>query len=127
AAVTAFLAARTPAADPAYALVRAVVGDMLGRPPDTRIGALARDHGVSERTLQRLFRELVGVSPGWVLRRHRLHEATERIGADPGQDLAALAYALGYADQAHLTGDFRAQVGVTPAAYARACRAARGA
>ncbi len=125
-AVTAFLRARAPAADPAYVLLRAVVADMLARPPETRVGAIARDHGVSERTLQRLFRDLVGVGPKWVLRRHRLHEATERIAADPDADLAGLAHALGYADQAHLTGDFRAQVGVTPAAYARACRAGGG-
>lgn len=124
--MTAFLRPRTPDSDPAYALVRAIAADMLGRPPDARVGAIARDHGLSERTLQRLFRELVGVSPKWVLRRHRVHEATERLAADPDTDLAGLAYALGYADQAHLTGDFRAQVGVTPAAYARACRAAAG-
>jgi AraC-like DNA-binding protein len=124
AAVERFVAPRVPDRDPAFALVRAVAADMLGRSPDARIPDIARDHAVSPRTLQRAFRETVGVSPKWVLSRYRLHVAAERLAADPEPDLAALALELGYADQAHFTGDFGATVGVTPSAYARACRAA---
>lgn len=36
-------------------------------------------------------------------------------------DWAAIAQDLGYHDQAHLIRDFRAQIGSTPAAYARRC------
>lgn len=125
AAVTAFVAPRIPQRDPAYALVRAVAADMLGRAPDARIPDVARDHGVSERTLQRAFRACVGVSPKWVLARYRLHEATERLASAPDEDLARLAFELGYADQAHFANDFRGTVGVAPSAYARACRALR--
>jgi AraC-like DNA-binding protein len=126
AAVERFLALRIPDHDGAFSLVRAVAADMLGRSPDARIPDIARDHAVSPRTLQRVFRETVGVSPKWVLSRYRLHVAAERLAADPEPDLAALALELGYADQPHFTGAFRATVGVTPAAYARACRAAAG-
>lgn len=125
-AVEAFVRPRLPGHDPAFALVRAVAADMLGRSPDARIPDIARDHAVSPRTLQRVFRETVGVSPKWVLSRYRLHVAAERLAADPEPDLAALALELGYADQPHFTGAFRATVGVTPSAYARACRAAAG-
>jgi AraC-like DNA-binding protein len=126
-AVEAFVGPRLSAHDPAFALVSAVAADMLGRSPDARIPEIARDHAVSPRTLQRVFRETVGVSPKWVLSRYRLHVAAERLAADPDPDLAGLAVELGYADQAHFTGDFRATVGVTPSAYARACRAAAAA
>ena len=34
-------------------------------------------------------------------------------------DLAEIAVELGYADQAHLTSDFRAATGTTPGAYRR--------
>ena len=44
--------------------------------------------GYSQRTLQRLFREYVGVTPKWVLERIRLHEAAERM-ADGEGDWAA--------------------------------------
>jgi AraC-like DNA-binding protein len=72
------------------------------------------------RRLQRLFSDYVGVGPKWVIRRYRLHEAAARAADGAGLDLVRLAAELGYADQAHLTRDFTAMVGVPPARYARA-------
>ena len=54
----------------------------------------------------------MGVSPKWVMRRARLHEAAERADSGEVVDWAALAADLGYADQAHLTRDFTATIGV---------------
>ncbi|HEX4657931.1 MAG TPA: AraC family transcriptional regulator [Streptosporangiaceae bacterium] len=81
---------------------------------------LAAVTGLPVRRLQRLFAEYVGVGPKWVMRRARLHEAAER--ADRGLDVAwaELASDLGYADQAHLTREFTAMIGVPPGRYARA-------
>lgn len=121
AAVEHFLAARMPAPDPTFDLVQDVVRDMLRRAPDVRVAAIAHDHGVSERTLQRAFSTHVGVGPKWVLRRYRLHTAADRIGAEGADDLAGLAYELGYADQAHFANDFRRAIGMQPTAYAVAC------
>jgi AraC-like DNA-binding protein len=58
----------------------------------------------------------------WVMRRARLHEAALRAEADGSAavDWAALAVDLGYADQAHLTRDFTATLGVPPTRYATA-------
>ena len=70
-----------------------------------------------------LFRSLadyVGVSPKWVMRRARLHEAAEHADSGEPVDWAALASDLGYADQAHLTRDFTVTIGVPPARYAAA-------
>ena len=61
------------------------------------------------------------MGPKWVLQRDRVHEAAERMVADPGLDLAWLALDLGYADQAHFSSDFRARTGRTPSAYLAAC------
>jgi AraC-like DNA-binding protein len=72
--------------------------------------------GRSPRSLQRLFREYVGVSPKWVLQRLRLHEAAERMLE--GRDWAALALDLGYFDQAHFIHDFKAVTGRSPGEYA---------
>jgi AraC-like DNA-binding protein len=83
-----------------------------------RVTALAEVFGVPERRLQRLFAEYVGVSPKWVLRRARLLEAARRADAGDVVDWTALALDLGYADQAHLTRDFTATLGVPPARYA---------
>jgi AraC-like DNA-binding protein len=78
---------------------------------------LAAATGRSPRALQRLFREYVGVTPKWVLRRLRLQEAAERMAGGAG-DWAALAVDLGYFDQAHFINDFRRVVGRSPAEYA---------
>ena len=76
-----------------------------------------------ERTLQRMFLQYAGVSPTWVIRRYRLLEAAEAVREGTAVSWAEVAAGLGYADQAHLTRDFRAAIGQTPAAYARAQRA----
>ncbi|WP_188534376.1 helix-turn-helix domain-containing protein [Kocuria dechangensis] len=85
-------------------------------------GDLARELHVSERTLQRLAARFVGMPPQLLLRRRRLQEAAERVRADPAADLGALAADLGFADQAHLTREFRSVLGATPRGYGRAQR-----
>lgn len=97
-----------------------------GLPEVRRVDHLAAETGTTVRRLQRIFAEYVGVTPKWVLMRHRVHLAAELIARDPGCDLAEVALELGYSDQAHFTGDFAHAVGCPPAAYAARCRAADG-
>jgi AraC-like DNA-binding protein len=82
------------------------------------VARLASDVGVSSRTLQRMFARSAGVSPAWVLRRFRLLEAIERVRDGGRVSWAEVAADLGYSDQAHLTRDFTATIGITPSAYA---------
>jgi AraC-like DNA-binding protein len=119
-AVDAFLLERMPEPDEGFELVAEATRLTLEDPDVTRVVDLAERLAVSRRTLQRLFRERVGVTPKWMLRRYRLHEAAERISADGVDDWAALALDLGYFDQAHFIRDFKAVVGRTPADYAAA-------
>jgi AraC-like DNA-binding protein len=72
------------------------------------------------REVRRLFLQYAGVSPTWVIRRYRLLEAAESVREGGQVSWAEVAAGLGYADQAHLTRDFRAAIGQTPAAYAEA-------
>jgi AraC-like DNA-binding protein len=51
------------------------------------------------------------------MRRARLHEAALRADGGEPVDWAALAADLGYADQAHLTREFTATIGVPPSRY----------
>jgi len=118
AAVFALLRARRGSPDPGVELVVAAAQTMRAGSAGMRVADVAAEHGVSARTLQRLFRDHVGVTPKWVLQRYRLHEAAERIASGEATDLAALAQDLGYFDQAHFGNDFRRYVGVPPASYA---------
>jgi AraC-like DNA-binding protein len=83
-----------------------------------RLGDLCERAGTGPRTLQRMFLQFAGVSPTWVIRRYRLLEAAEAVREGNPVSWAEIAAGLGYADQAHLTRDFRAAIGQTPAAYA---------
>jgi AraC-like DNA-binding protein len=115
-----FLLPRLPETpDPVAQDVATMVDRMTGAPDLFRVDQAAGELNVSVRTLQRLFSEYVGASPKWVLRRARLHEAAARADQGTTVDWAALAADLGYSDQAHLTRDFTATVGTSPAAYAR--------
>lgn len=87
-----------------------------------RLDDLAARAGITPRVLQRLFARHAGVSPTWVLRRYRLLEAAEAVREGERVVWSEVAGALGYADQAHLVRDFRAALGRTPEAYARALR-----
>ena len=120
AAFTAFLADRLPdgptVGEELSDLVEAAVS---GHRPVTRVSELARTHGTSVRTLQRLFAEHVGVGPKAVLDRYRVLAAAE-LARTPPSSWADAAARLGYADQAHLTADLTATFGAPPAAYARA-------
>ncbi len=83
-----------------------------------RLPDLCARSGVGPRKLQRMFAEHAGVSPTWVLRRYRLLDAAEAVRDGQQVSWAGVAADLGYADQAHLSRDFRAAIGKPPAAYA---------
>lgn len=108
-----------PAPDPVVDQVAALVDSIDGAGWLTRVDQLAAESGLSVRSLQRLFREYVGIGPKWVIQRRRLLEAAERVHEGEQVAWAALADDLGYSDQAHLVRDFTAAVGTPPATYAR--------
>ena len=105
---------RDSVAEQAADLVACITAD----PALRRVDELAAASGMTARSLQRLFADYVGVSPKWVMCRARLHEAAERADSGEQVDWAELAASLGYADQAHLTRDFTATIGVPPTRYA---------
>ena len=120
--VEAFLRERRPAPDPQVELVGRIVAALLHDRLISRVDDVTERFGISPRTLQRLFQRYVGVSPKWVLRRYRLHEAAAALEREQHRPWAEVAAELGYFDQSHFIRDFTAAVGMTPVAYAQACR-----
>lgn len=120
--VTLLAAALEQAVDPERSLPAARVAEAarIAEQDRTvrRLGDLCERAAVGQRTLQRMFLQYAGVSPTWVIRRYRLLEAAESVREGKPVSWAQVAAGLGYADQAHLTRDFRAAIGQTPAAYA---------
>jgi AraC-like DNA-binding protein len=83
------------------------------------IGALAKDLGCSRKHLTLRFRHEFGISPKLLARILRFDRAVRLIGAGRVASLADLAAASGYADQAHLSREFRIFAGSAPAAFLR--------
>lgn len=111
-----------PKPDPTIALIAAILERIESTPDLSRVDDLATHAGLSMRDLQRLFADYVGVSPKWVIRRARLHEAAHRLSQGDPISLSSLAQELGYFDQAHLTRDFTRHVGRPPSTYHQASK-----
>ena len=111
------------APDRRYDRLLDVVADMLADPTLHTVAAVADRHGVTVRTLQRLFTHYVGVGPKWVLARYRMHDAVAELHDGWDGTLTDLAVRHGWYDQAHFTRDFTALVGMSPGEYRHRLRA----
>ncbi|MCO1578096.1 helix-turn-helix domain-containing protein [Crossiella sp. SN42] len=117
-AVETYLRPHLPPQDPRTEEAADVVHTIATTPTLTRVEDLAQHEKTTVRQLQRLFHDYVGATPKWVIRRYRLHEVTQRLANHDPINWSALAADLGYADQPHLTRDFKSIFGETPTAYA---------
>ncbi|MCO1659374.1 helix-turn-helix domain-containing protein [Pseudonocardia humida] len=118
----AFLRERWPPHDPQVEYVGRIVATLLHDRTIARVDDVTERFNIAPRTLQRLFARYVGVSPKWVLRRYRLHEAAAVLDREQHRPWSEVAAELGYFDQSHFIRDFTAAIGMTPVAYAQACR-----
>lgn len=100
-----------PAGRRAQRIARAA--DILATSPGLTARGLADKLGISIRTLDRSFLAQTGLRPGEYLRIHRYHAARRAIAAGE-TGLAQIAIDSGYADQAHMTREFRRFSGLTP-------------
>lgn len=87
------------------------------------VAALAADLGVTERTLERVFNERVGVGPKSFGRIARFRRLVDALAPTAEPDWCGHAFDAGYYDQAHMIREFRALAGVTPTDYLRELRA----
>lgn len=123
-AASCWLRSVLPEPDEAIAEADRLVTGILEDCEILTVNALAVRTGMGKRSLQRLFREYVGVPPKWVIRRYRLHELVERLNAGVRLNWSQVALDLGYFDQAHLVNDFRSVTGYSPCQYQRRLQSA---
>jgi AraC-like DNA-binding protein len=87
--------------------------------PDATAEAVGSGLGLSERQLRRRCQAAVGYGPRTLTRVLRFRQFLSRVDAGEAADLAEVAAAVGYADQAHLTRESTRLAGLPPAALAR--------
>lgn len=71
------------------------------------------------RTLERKFKRSSGFTVKDISGLMRFEQVRNRLWHEPDSNLAGLAHELGYADQAHLSKEFKRYSGTSPAAFAR--------
>lgn len=113
---------RLPKPDDDALLVDEIVSAVEADRSLLRVEQLADRFDIGIRRLQRLIGSHIGFSPKWLIQRYRLQEAAAALRDEHPPALAELAAALGYADQAHFSREFKTVVGWTPGAYAAAAR-----
>ena len=74
---------------------------------------------MSTRTLQRIFKKEVGLSPKNVLRIARFNDAIRKIGQDNFTEFVEVALASGFFDQAHMVNEFQKLVATSPSKFRR--------
>ncbi|MGE0550634.1 MAG: helix-turn-helix domain-containing protein [Kofleriaceae bacterium] len=92
---------------------------LLGRggDEDTQVSRVARTLALSERQLERRFRDRIGMSPRRFVSLRRFERAVEL--ATSSRSLTRAAVEAGYYDQPHFNREFRRFTGVAPSAWLR--------
>ncbi len=102
--------------DPA---ARQVALALIADPADDRpLAELAAETGTSVRTLQRRFRDETGLAFQTWRRRAGLQQAMGWMAR--GENITAVAHRCGFSSGSAFTAAFRAELGITPAAWRRA-------
>jgi AraC-like DNA-binding protein len=108
----------TPGNEPlAVARARELLESRLAEPPS--LEDLAAAVNLSPFHFARVFRQATGLAPHAWLKQRRLARARELLRS--GLPALAVAVTLGFADQSHLSRQFKQAYGVTPGAYRQAC------
>ncbi|MFZ5893362.1 MAG: helix-turn-helix domain-containing protein [Myxococcota bacterium] len=87
-------------------------------PGDARLSVLAREFGVSVRTLERRFQDSVGMGPKQYQRVARIAKVLMRLNENGG-NWSRIASACGYYDQSHLSDDCHGVLGRPPERFLR--------
>lgn len=95
-------------------LAHEVIGDLSSR-PGLEVRTVAEVVGVHAVSLARRYRRHFGRSPATAIRQSRADRAAGLVAK--GGDLATVAAGVGYSDQSHMTREFVAFYGLTPARY----------
>ncbi|SNZ00917.1 helix-turn-helix domain-containing protein [Flagellimonas pacifica] len=89
------------------------------------VNELCAKTGITERKIQRLFFEQIGISPKKFIGNIRLHSFLRQLRNEGDfSSLTKLSLDAGYYDQAHLIREFQKIVGIAPTEYLKTSRLA---
>lgn len=93
------------------------IREILHGKGEVSFAALQKQLQLSERTLERRFKQSIGISAKLFSRICRFQEALTQLRRNNYQKLSDIAYENGYADQSHFIRSFKEFTGVSPFDY----------
>lgn len=83
--------------------------------PDLSVDGIARAHGMSERSLYRLFEDLGTTPTRWILRQ-RLERCHSQLQSQPHRSVSDIAICNGFSDLSHFSRSFKKAYTIAPTA-----------
>ncbi|MEM7109834.1 MAG: helix-turn-helix domain-containing protein [Bacteroidota bacterium] len=99
----------------------AVISEIISKHGIVNLSELCQCYTSSKRTIERKFKETVGVSAKFFARLTRFQSSLELIRQGKFGSLSEVAHTMGYADQSHFTRDFREFSGSRPKHFFDRC------
>jgi AraC-like DNA-binding protein len=93
-----------------------ILKSMARDPAEVKIKAIATQHGITARYLNKLIYQHTGLTPISFSKIKRFQRSL-RLIAKNDQPLTAIAYDCGYFDQSHFIKEFKSFTGLTPSAW----------
>jgi len=105
--------AKTKKHMPQVYLINSIVRQAANGSEAPDIESIALQHGFSERYIQKLFLDYVGITPKRFFNIRRFNKSLELVRTSSAS-LTSIAYECGYYDQAHFIKEFKTFTGLTP-------------
>jgi AraC-like DNA-binding protein len=109
--------AKNPQPDANIKIIQDIIAAIETQENLLTVTAVAKAFGKSERWIQQLFKDYLGIGLKWLLQRHKLLLAAQQIREGEQPNWVAMAYDLGYSSQQHFITDFKQVLGQTPVQY----------
>lgn len=121
--IEAFLTTVVCPVQPKLLFIRDAVETLYDSQGQARIDQIAAGMYLSQRQLDRQFKDLVGISPKRLARLIRFEAIVSRLLSNVPYRFDDLAFEFGYTDAAHFSNDFKAIAKRTPGEFALLARA----
>lgn len=101
---------------PKYSILNCAL-DIYQNIGSVSVEALAKKYFMTERQLERQFKQQVGLSPKKLVDLERFRRAFAMLNVRVKQSIKEIAWDCGYYDHAHMTNDFKRFTGQSPTAF----------
>ncbi len=99
--------------------IQMAIGLVLSSGGKITVKALAQQLHLTERTLQRLFMEYVGLPPKQFAKIVQFQQAFNQVSDEAFDKLTEIVFENGYADQSHFIRNFRRYTGAKPSDFTK--------